>query len=179
MDALDRRVVRAHVGSPVAIVHWPGDGDRRAELADLGIARLLLVAEGAPVPAVADDEDWARLPADERDVAARLAALRSRTDTVSLDDTVVRTFHGSASLSPMQAAVAAVLLGRPGTVVPRAALESAAAAHRAVTRRTLDGVLYRLRRRLRPLGLDVFSSRGRGYVLGPRLDWPVDDATLR
>jgi DNA-binding response OmpR family regulator len=164
---------------PVALVRWPRDRDRLGELAALGLPRLLLVAADAPAPEVGDDQDWVRIPAGDRDVSARLAALRARTGGVSLEDAVVRTSLGAASLSPLQAAVAAVLLGEPGTVVPRAALESAAARHRPVTPRTLDGALHRLRRRLRPLGLDVTSSRGRGYAIGPRLDWPIGDIPLR
>ena len=164
---------------PVALVQWPADRERRSELAALGLPRLLLVAAGAPVPEVGDDEDWVRVPTGERDLAARVEALRSRTGAVSLEGAVVRTSLGSASLSPLQAAVVAVLLARPDAVVPRASLESVLVRHRPVTGRTLDSVLYRLRRRLRPLGLDVFSSRGRGYVLGPRLDWPVGDVPLR
>jgi DNA-binding response OmpR family regulator len=155
---------------PVAIVHWPRDAARRADLAERGVPRLLVVDPGTPPPAVADDEDWIRAPADERDVSARLDGLRARGAGVVLEAGVVRTARGAAALSPREAAVAEVLLADPGAVVPRDRVEAALGGHMAVTARSADDAVYRLRRRLRPLGLDVFSSRGRGFLLGPRLD---------
>ena len=162
--------MRANVGMPVAIVHWPRDAARRADLAGRGVPRLLVVDPGSPPPDVADDEDWIRAPADERDVAARLDGLRARCAGVVLEAGVLRTRWGAAALSPREAAVAEVLLTEPGAVVPRAEVEAALAGRAVVTARTADDTVYRLRRRVRPLGLDVFSSRGRGFLLGPRLD---------
>src|SRR3954451_16776898 len=61
---------------PVELLHWPRDEALRRHLAADGTPRLLLVPPGAPTPVVrAADEDWIRLPADERDVATRLRAL--------------------------------------------------------------------------------------------------------
>jgi two-component system OmpR family response regulator len=172
MDPGDERL-RRQVAVPVAVLHWPRDHDRRAELAGLGVPRLLLVAADAPAPEVADDEDWVRLPADERDTAARVAALRARRSGVTLAGTIVATTWGSATLSPNEAAALAVLLRVPGAVVAREEVAAALAAQVTSTARAVDDVVYRLRRRLRPLGLDIFASRGRGHLLGPRLDWPV------
>jgi DNA-binding response OmpR family regulator len=170
--------LRRHVAGPAALVHWPGDAVRRRELAALRIPRLLLVAPDAAPPEVDDDEDWARLPTDERDTAARLASLRARHATVTLAGRDLRTARGAVTLSPAEAAALAVLLDSPGRVVPRHELAGALAGHgavasRAVASRAVDDVASRLRRRLRPLGLDVFAARSRGHLLGPRLDWPV------
>lgn len=169
---VDERLHR-HVDVPVALLHWPRDRERRDELAALGVPRLLLVSADAPPPEVGEDEDWVRLPAGERDTAARMAALRGRRGGVTLEGSVVATAWGSATLSPTEAATLAVLLRSPGTFVPRDATAAALGAQVTATARTVDDAVYRLRRRLRPLGLDVFASRGRGHVLGPRLDWPV------
>jgi len=48
-------------------------------LRDLGRPRLLIVAPDAAAPATVDcDEDWIRLPAEDADVRARIAALAAR-----------------------------------------------------------------------------------------------------
>jgi hypothetical protein len=173
MDPMDT-TLQQQVAAPVALLHWPRDRGRRRQLQRLGIPRLLLVAADGPVPEVDDDEDWVRLPADEAEAAARLSALRSRRGGVTLQGTVLSTGWGSVTLSATEAAVIAVLLQPAGEIVPRNTLAQALAAHVTVTARTVDDVIYRLRRRVRPLGLDVFAARGRGHVLGPRLDWPVE-----
>jgi hypothetical protein len=173
MDPMDEDL-QQHVAAPAALLRWPRDAERRRELRELGIPRLLLVAPAGPVPEVDDDEDWVRLPADERELAARVAALRARRGGVTLRGTVLATGWGSATLSATEAAVVAALLRRAGAIVPRATLAEALGPHVAVTPRTVDDVIYRLRRRVRPLGLDVFASRGRGHLIGPRLDWPID-----
>ena len=170
--------MRVQVGLPVAIVHWPREAAHRATLAEAGLPRLLVVEPGVPPPEVADDEDWIRAPADERDLAARLAGLRARCAAAHLDGGRLETTRGTVTLSPAEAAVTEVLLGAEGRVVARGALADAAAPHLAVTSRTVDDVVYRLRRRLRPVGLDVFVARGRGFTLGPRLDWPAEGITL-
>lgn len=166
--------VEGNLGAPVAILRWPRDAARREELAGLGIPRLLVVPPGVGVPPVADDEDWVRLPSDERDIAARIAGLRHRTGAVRLDATSLHTRRGVVPLSPAEAAATAVLLEGGGGLVARSAV--AAALPGSITARTVDDVVYRLRRRLRAVGLDVFSVRGRGFLLGPRLDWPIDES---
>lgn len=60
----------------VDLVRWPSDAVRRAELANLGVSRLLVVADGTEPPEIYDGEDWCWASSDERDVAARLAQLR-------------------------------------------------------------------------------------------------------
>ncbi len=164
--------VEGNLGASVAILQWPRDAGRRADLAGLGVPRLLVVAPGVPVPELADDEDWVRLPAAERDVAARITALRHRAGAVRLSAASLHTPRGTVSLSPSEVTVTGVLLAA-GTLVPRPELEEALGCR--TTGRRLDDLLYRLRRHLRPVGLDVFSIRNRGCILSPRLDWPVDE----
>ena len=65
--------------SPVELVHWPRDEAQRARLARSGVPCLLLVAPDADLPvSFALTEDWLRLPADERDVHARVQLLCRR-----------------------------------------------------------------------------------------------------
>src|SRR4051794_30600396 len=74
----------------VALLRWPADADRRTLLAETMRPRLLLVAEGERPPAGVDElEDWVRLPADEREVAARLQALSTRAASSLRTVTVV------------------------------------------------------------------------------------------
>src|SRR5579871_5457039 len=68
-------------GPPVGVVlvDWPAQADRVTALAQAGLPRLLLVAPDADPPASVDsNEDWVRLPADERDVAARVLRLTAQ-----------------------------------------------------------------------------------------------------
>jgi DNA-binding response OmpR family regulator len=81
-------------------------------------------------------------------------------------------------LSPAETVVTLELMVTATTVVARPALERRLRLHVEVTPRTLDDVVYRLRRRLRPLGLDLFVARGRGFSLDARLDWPIDEAVV-
>ncbi|HMG41926.1 MAG TPA: winged helix-turn-helix domain-containing protein [Acidimicrobiales bacterium] len=169
-----RQVVVDNLGSPVAILQWPRDEARRRELAELGLPRLLVLSAGTAAPRLDDDEDWIRAPADERDVAARLAALRRRHDRVRLEGSLLHTARGTVGLSPREEAVAAVLLADAGQVVARPAIEAALGGRAGASTRTVDDTIYHLRRHLRPLGLDVFASPGRGFTVSARLDWPVD-----
>jgi DNA-binding response OmpR family regulator len=132
------------------------------------VPRLLLVPEAVPPPQVADDEDWLRLPADERDVAIRAANLCLRCGS-----------ERSAASGPAAAAVAALALSPPEAlvferlvelwpaVVARADLAEALWPAGPPSARALDDLVYRLRRRLRGAGLEVVASRGRGLTLQP------------
>ncbi len=153
------------------LVRWPVERRRREQLAARGIPRLLVVAEGAEVPTdLGDDEDWVRLPASEQDVAARLHNLGTRVRAgISLDDRVLRTSLGTVTLTEREATVVATLLEHRGAPVPRDVVAASLGAP-APSGRAVQDVASRLRRRLRPLGLDVFSARGRGYTLGWRID---------
>ena len=156
-----------------ALVHWPSEHQRRAQLARAGIPRLLLITPGSDIPTDVDGvEDWLRLPASERDVAARLANLEFRfRDAVRLDGRTLRTGARTAVLSDVEARVMAVLLGSgEAGLVPHEELVAAAELGSSRDQRRLHDTVHRLRRRLRPLGLDVFVTRGRGYALGLRID---------
>jgi two-component system response regulator MprA len=78
----------------------------------------------------------------------------------------VRTAHGWVALPPIEQRLLARLADDAGCVVRRAALEAATWPDgRPAHPRALDGVVKRLRRRLRPLGLAIHTVAGRGLLL--------------
>lgn len=158
------------VWSP-ALVQWPAETNRRDDLRAAGIPRLLVVAEGhAPPDDVDVDEDFVLLPSNERDVAIRLENLGIRVrDAVHLDDQVISSERGQVVLTEREAKAMRLLLDRRGQMTSRDSLVEAVGGP-AVTERQLHDVMYRLRTRLKPLGLDVFSARSKGYILGLRIE---------
>ena len=158
----------------VALLHWPRDQEQRARLAEAMLPRLLLVPTGVRPPKPGDElEDWIRVPADERDVAARLGALSERAErsfeaTVMMDGRCLRRGATTTTLSPSEARFASCLVERPGRLVTRSELILSIWPGEAPSAKALDDVAYRLRKRLAPIGLDLVSSRGRGFALHVR-----------
>jgi DNA-binding response OmpR family regulator len=137
-------------------------------LADAGVPRLLVLDEDAPCPDdLADDEDWVRTTAGERDAAARLRALAERRGrAITFDGRVVCTTRGTVILSSREATAFGVLLEHRGRLVATDVVAASLGTATGTRARTVHDTVHRLRRRLQPLQLDVFSARGRGYVLG-------------
>ncbi len=156
----------------VALVRWPDDEAKRRELKAIGRPRLLLVDELAPAPVSGDPlEDWIRLPADDRDLRARLDALILRSDPASDqlpqidDDGLLHMGDHWVSLPPIEHRLVIALLERLGTVVSRDVLGRVGWPGESGTRNALDVHMLRLRRRIEPLGLGIRTVRSRGYVL--------------
>lgn len=159
----------------VVLVRWPAERGRREELAELGVARLLLVEEGHGPPEPPDClEDWIRVPASETDVQVRIAALATRSSAHGSsqelpprldDDGVLRAGGGWVPIPPVEARLLRSLLDRYGAVVSRDSLSKAGWADRAPDRNVLDVHVLRLRRRIAPLGLVIRTVRSRGYLL--------------
>lgn len=156
----------------VEFVSWPQDDHLRRQYARAGVPRLLLVApDAAPPTDVGLDEDWVRLPADRDDVLARLARLARVMNHLQDDHPVLDPSHivhyGGASvvLSAAQATVVRLLLAHPGAVVERRTLEAALWPDGAPGPKALDGVVFRLRRRLAGMGLVVRSAHARGFAI--------------
>jgi len=160
-------------GFGVELVQWPRDEVLRDRLARAGVPRLLLVeADAAPPLTIGVDEDWVRLPADERDVAVRAARLARLSVRLSSERPVLdrnRVLHrGGATvvLSTAEAIVVDLLLANAGRIVPREQLESAVWPNGDVpSSKAVNAVVYRLRRRLAGLSLCVRAARGRGFVI--------------
>ncbi|MCU1485849.1 MAG: transcriptional regulator [Actinomycetia bacterium] len=74
--------------------------------------------------------------------------------------------HEWVALSASEAAVVTLLLERYGRVVGRDRLEAAVwPTVGAPPRSMLNQLMIRVRRRIEPLGLEVTTVRGRGYLL--------------
>src|SRR3954452_23719469 len=155
----------------VRLVRWAEERDLLARLRAEGTPRLLLVRPPAPAPAVMQcEEDWVRLPADDGDVRARVLALAARASrhrpgpSVGSDGRLRYGAHWIA-LSPIEHRLARVLAERFGEVVKGERLAKAAWPDEGTNEGALRVHLTRLRRRLRPLGLEVQNVRGRGYLM--------------
>lgn len=153
----------------VELLHWPKERERRAELRQANRPRLLLVEATASPPLTVDPaEDWVRLPANHRDVQARVESLRRRTVTEpTLDDGVLRTSAGWVSLPELEARLLDTLLTKFGRVADRQSLLAAGWPGEMPSRNLLDVHLHRLRKRIEPVNLRIRTVRKRGYVLEP------------
>ena len=156
----------------VALIRWPGDEERRAQLAARRDPRLLLVSEDFPPPDCSDElEDWVRLPVQPEDVKARVENLMARTQAttpglVRIDENGWVTYRSSrVELTPHQADLLEPLKERFGVVVSRAELVTAGWPGEPPSANALEASIARLRQRLSPLGLRIRTVRSRGYLL--------------
>jgi two-component system, OmpR family, response regulator len=155
----------------VAVVRWPEEKGEVERLARLHLPRLLLIAESADPPEGSDVlQDWVRLPGDERDVLARLTALRGRATTMShppsVDDHGRLHFRSAwAQLSPINGRLGRALTDAFNSVVAEDVLLARGWPSDHPSSNALRVHLHRLRRRVRPLGLEVLAVRGEGWVL--------------
>lgn len=158
----------------VVVLRWPDDVAEVERLAAGRLPRLLLVEETADPPESGDcEEDWIRLPADDRDVGARLRALARRAarhQALPELDEHGRLHHRGrwVSLSPIEQRIMAVLVERFGAVVSAEELLEYGWPGGPSTPAALRVQMTRLRRRIEVLGLDVRSVRQSGYVLEER-----------
>ena len=146
----------------VTLLRWPDERRRRCDLAERGVPRLLVVAEGEAPPVSVDPlEDWVREAASEVDVVARLHALRARLERALErvpeldDDGVIRYGERWASLPPVEARITGALVRGYGSVVSRDDLSNAGWPDGSPGRNALDVHVLRLRRRLRPVRLAI------------------------
>jgi len=163
----------------VVLVRWPEEDLRLRELRETGSPRLLLLNGESEPPESADClEDWIRLPADDRDMRARVTRLASRSETQQpapqVDGDGLLRYRGRwVALSPVESALAITLVDRFGAVVGRDTLARRAWPEGTPTRNALDVHMLRLRRRIAPLGVEVRTVRSRGYLMQaaqPRAD---------
>lgn len=157
----------------VMLVRWPEEGDDGLRLAGAGVAVLYLVTgdEDPPTPTTCL-EDWVRIPGDDRDLSARVAALELRAMVHQAPprvDEQGRLHHRGKllPLSPEEARVASVLVRHLDAVVADGELaeELADLDPGAASLRTL---MTQLRARLRDVDLLVRRIRRRGYMLQRR-----------
>jgi DNA-binding response OmpR family regulator len=159
----------------VALIMWPHDEALRRRLAAARRPRLVLVDANLPPPPPCDElEDWIRYPPDAEELAIRIATLLDRAvdvvpRPVSLEldaDGVLRADGRWVALPVVEARVFAALLERAGEMVSRRELTAATwLGDPPADGRALNGVIKRLRRRLRPLGIQIHTLRGTGFLL--------------
>jgi DNA-binding response OmpR family regulator len=160
----------------IVVLRWPSEQADRERLAAERRPRLLLVAPEADPPDGRDClEDWVRLPADDRDVAARLRALEVRSarhqPMPETDERGRLTFHGDwVALSPIEERIVAALAGRFGEVVSRDELLAAGWPDEHPSDAALRVHLTRLRKEISCLGLEIATVRGFGHVMQERAD---------
>lgn len=170
----------AEFSRDVAVLQWPRQDDERVALDHLGLPRLLVLDLTADAPPFSPSclEDWVRLPVATGDLRARLMTLAHRSKahvTAPRIDALGRLWHRGAytRLSPTEERLAGLLLERFGEVVTDDDLLDVGWADESATRAALRIHLTRLRRQLRPLGLEIKSRRGAGHVMD---DTHVDTA---
>jgi hypothetical protein len=156
----------------VALLRWPAQEPRRAELAAADTPRLLLISRSCLAPRCVDElEDWVREPLDPEELEvrasrlqrrARLRALRPRVD----DSGLVRVGPRWVDLPPVQLAVARLLLAHLGRVVPAEQIQAACRqAGASVHPKAVAAVVSRVKGRLLELDLVLTNVRDRGYLL--------------
>jgi DNA-binding response OmpR family regulator len=156
----------------VVLVRWPEDGDEGLRLAAAGVAVLYLLDRDADPPQPTTCmEDWVRLPGDDRDLGARVAALELRAlahqSAPSVDDR--GRLHYRGELVPLpedEARLAGILASHFGTLVPDEVLVAGAGGDESAG--SLRAPMAQLRSRLRHVGLAVRRIRRQGYVLQGR-----------
>jgi DNA-binding response OmpR family regulator len=154
----------------VMVVRWPEDGDEGLRLTSLGAAVLYLVGadDDPPIP-TSCLEDWIRIPGDDRDLRARVAALELRASNhyglPRIDADGRLHYQGKVVALPLEEVpLARLLTERFGDLVPDAELTSEA--ENAST--PLRARMARLRGRLRAHDLTLRRIRRKGYVLQGR-----------
>ncbi len=158
----------------VEVLRWPADGRRLAEMREMGVPRLLVVADGVDLPLVLDClEDWVASGAPEREVEARRRALAMRSEQHAVrplldGDGLLHHRDSWVSLSPVEQLLASAMLARFGAVVTRDMLANRAWPTGVPTRNALDVHVLRLRRRIAPLALEIRTVRSRGYLMQAR-----------
>ena len=163
---------RSANGRPsIAVLSWPDDRTAVDELRRTRKPRLLVVdADGDPVNPSDDLEDWVRLPADDRDVVARLGRLWDRLErqpALPVLDGQGRLVFGDrwVGLSAVDERLMRPLVDRFGDVVRYRDLLAAGWPDQDKDKVILRPRISGLRRRLQPLGLELRSVRDVGHVL--------------
>jgi DNA-binding response OmpR family regulator len=157
----------------VVLVRWPEERGDVERLTDTGAALLYLVAGDVEPPRPTGClEDWLRVPADERDLRARVGALELRAAAHAetpwvADDGVLHHGDRTTWLPPAQTRLARLLTARFTSVVPDAELIDRGSPE-VTDFGALRTEMARLRAHLRPMGLFVRRVTSRGYRLQSR-----------
>ncbi len=150
---------------------WPSDAEDVIRLHDHGVPCLLLLDAAADPPDLGSLlVDWVRLPADDRDLTARLSRLRRHAAAPAvlptLDGYGRLTFGDRwVELTPIEERLAEALIESFATVVPGPVLAARGWPGAPPSINALRVNLHRMRRRVESIGLEVRMLRGSGYLL--------------
>ena len=157
--------------SDVVVLCWPSDAEDVIRLHDHGVPCLLLLDAAADPPDLGSLlVDWVRLPADDRDLTARLSRLRRHAVVPAALPTLDgygRLTYGDrwVELTPIEERLAEALIESFGTVVPGPVLAARGWPGAPPSANALRVHLHRMRRRVESIGLEVRMLRGSGYLL--------------
>ncbi|MGC4892238.1 helix-turn-helix domain-containing protein [Micromonospora sp. DT31] len=155
----------------VKFLRWPHEEGKRSDYLAERIPILWVVESAYAPPQKLDPiEDWVRLPMPQADVDARVTCLMHRALNEAVPvigpDNVLHTRAGRLALADSEAAILAPLAENFQCVVARKALvERGWGQPSDQYRNALDLRILRLRRRIAPLGLEIKTVWGRGYML--------------
>lgn len=158
----------------VELVRWPDGEDIVAVRRLEGRATLLVLGPGDRPPVTWGPlEDWLREPFDAVDLYARRERLRRRVAARAParfdEDGLLHRGEHWVALAPIEDRLVRVLLARQGMPVGRQMLVTAIYPDSQEDRhRALDSFVRRARVRLAPLGLEIHTVRGIGYMLEAR-----------
>jgi len=178
--ATRRRTAAARSAPSVVMIDWPSQSDRVSDPRLTDWPRLLFVAEAADPP-VFDDPliDWVRVPADERDIEARIEALTRRAerpDGRPRLDPYGRLHHSTRWLmipSPIDRRLLEALISSFGDVVTFDDLIAHGWEEEGATPNALRVHIMRLNRRIESLGLAIRGAHAIGYGLDHRESKPT------
>jgi two-component system, OmpR family, response regulator len=164
------RVLASPSHHDVIVVRWPEQRADAERLARLDRPHLLLVEPGVAPPELKSClADWIRLPADDVDVRARLAALEARSRQHPAKPTVdgfgELSFAGKrVFLSPTDQRLAELLVASFDGAVSEQVLFADLWDGEGESSKVRVHI-SRLRKRIQPLGLEITFIRGFGYRL--------------
>lgn len=169
----------------VVVVLWPTEADRLPELARAEIPCLVFVEPGAARPDPEALRGCITLSSEEYSVIrAQVLALRfnreQHEEHMHLDHGLLTYRDRAIYLSPAQERIVCALLERPGRSVAEVDLIDATWPCSAALKdpaQALRTALQRLRRQLRPLGLDLRNIRPQRYLLQPAREYEQRAAT--
>ena len=157
--------------SDVVVLCWPSDAEDVVRLHDHGVPCLLLLDAAADRPDLGSLlVDWVRLPADDRDLTARLARLRRHVAVPAALPTLDgygRLTYGDrwVELTPIEERLAEALIESFATVVSGPVLSARGWPGAPPSANALRVHLHRMRRRVESIGLEVRMLRGSGYLM--------------
>jgi hypothetical protein len=166
--ALEHRERARHGGAEVAVLCWPAQRETAARLGDLGLPRMLVVEEDADIVPPEDDlQEWVRLPIADAEARTRLLELRADAERRPMLDGSGRLHYRGCwvTLSWTEERLAVPLVRFFRHVVSYEELATAGWPAGAPSENGRRLMMCRLRARWQPLGLELTTIRGRGYLL--------------